>query len=169
MRPAWRDVVGLTGSVAALLALSACDEPGPLSAAARGRLPPAPEPSAWAQALEDKAFASAFPAKMRCEGSVDLLADRYAGARAIIGWGWISDPGRPVEYVVVVDEAGKMVGFGAGGQRRPDVPGALPAVASPNTGWTAVAPAEPRRRVQVYGVDRPSKAACGLGEIQIRP
>lgn len=153
--------------LAPLMALAACDEPGPLSAAAKGHLPPAPAAPAWSAGLRDQPLSASFPETTACLGWVDLLADRYAGARKVIGWGWNTPRAEPVARLVAVDDQGRMVGFGEGGLARPDVPRAAPEVRSDDSGWEVVASAPPGSVVQIYGVDPARGSACRIGQIEI--
>ena len=163
-----------------LLALAACDQPGPLSkkaaepaqpppAAAAPGIPPRPVPPAWAIPLLSKPLAESFPATAKCVGAVDGLGTRYVDARAITGWGWDEAGQKPVARVVAINRKGLMVGFGEGGEPRPDVPGQAAQVRSDRTGWTLVTIAPAMNGVRIYGIDPATRAACLLGEVASVP
>lgn len=154
--------------IAPFLLLSACDEPGPLSAAAKGHLPPTPAPPAWSAGLQDQPLVSVLPGEIVCLGAVDLLADRYAGARKVIGWAWNRSEAQPVARLVAIDEQGRIVGFGEGGTPRADVPRVVQEVQSDSSGWQLITWAAPGQRVQIYGVGAADASACRIGEIEIR-
>lgn len=146
-------------------ALAACDRPGPLSAAARGGLPPPPAVPGWAVSLMRQPLKTAFPASGACVGAVDGFSDRYAGARRARGWAWDPSHAQPVRRLAVVGAAGRMVGFGEGGDDRPDVPAARPEVSSRTTGWWVVAP-NMERSYTVYGLDEATRSACVIGVLR---
>lgn len=151
--------------VLGLASLAGCDEVGPLSAAAKGDLPPPPAPPAWAAPLRGQPLAAAFPVEAACLGFVDRPAERFKAARQVLGWAWHVTAGKAVAQVVTVDAAGRMVGFGEGGIARPDVPAALPEVGSPATGWALVTPTA-EKTYAVYGIDPASRSACRIGEVK---
>lgn len=150
-------------ALAAAGSLSACDQVGPLSAAARGA--PPPEPPAWAAPLIGRPLRTAFPVESVCLGFIDSTTDRFRAARKVVGWGWHVNAGKAVAQVVTVDAAGRMVGFGEGGIARPDVPAALPEVKSPTAGWALVTPAV-EKTYAVYGVDPVGHTACRIGDVK---
>lgn len=82
-----------------------------------------------------------------CRGSFDGF-DALDGALRLSGWA-LDDHGRPVDMLVVVDEAGSVVGYGAGGEPRPDVAAAIPG-AAPDGGFRAYAKGY-RGLIDVYG------------------
>jgi len=145
-------------ALAVLLAfgLAGCDRPGPLAAAGK----PPPAPPAWAVALNGRALAATFPGRETCVASVDAQGAHYQGARQLEGWAWNVSAGRAVDRFAVVDDQGRMVGFGEGGGARPDVPAARPDVRSANTGWQVIAPYGGRL---IYGLDPARRAACRIG------
>jgi hypothetical protein len=145
--------------------LAACDQPGPLSAAAKRQLAPPPAAPAWAAPLAGKALKSVFPAEARCVGYVDAVTDRFKDARKAVGWSWSVTHSQAVQRLVAVDAAGAMVGFGEGGTARPDVPAVRPEVGSPDTGWWLITPTA-ERSYAVWGVDAASGSACPIGEVK---
>jgi hypothetical protein len=152
-----------------LLALAGCDQPGPLAEKKAAEapagppapppLPPRPAPPTWAVPIMSQPLAEVFPKTARCTGAIDGVRERYVGARAIAGWGWNEAAQKPVAWVVAVNRKGLMVGFGEGGQARPDLAG------KEQAGWTLVTIAPAKNGVSVYGVDPATKAACLLGEV----
>jgi hypothetical protein len=153
---------------ATVFGLAACDQPGPLSAAARGDEPPPPAPPAWSAALLGQPLKVAFPGTFACVAAVDGPAGRFKGFRRIHGWGWKPLAARPVDHVAIVDAQGVMVGFGDGGQPRPDVPKARPQVTSDLTGWTALSPLR-ETSYQVFGIALQARAACPMGRVTLHP
>lgn len=166
-------------ALAALLALSACDQPKfrdtgpPPAAAAAGPKKDAVDPGgtpaspAWAQAYMGKDLRATFPRSGVCRGNTDIVQRKYAGAPAgvqIHGWGW--DVGRKarVDRIVLVDKSFRIVGAGEGGVSRPDVPTALPEITDGNTGWNAnvALSAGPLDGYGVTGDD----SVCVLGHIE---
>lgn len=145
--------------------LTACDQPGPLSAAAKRGLPPPPAAPAWAAGLQGQALKSVFPAEAACVGYVDALTDRFAAARKAVGWGWSVTHKQAVQRLAVVDAAGVMVSFGEGGTERPDVPAARPEVGSSTTGWWLITPTA-ERSYTVYGLDQATGSACAIGAVK---
>lgn len=165
-------------ALAALLGLSACDqpkwrEPPPAKAAAGA---PAkdkvetigtPAAPAWVQPLLGKTLRAAFPQSGICKGNTDIVQKRYSGAPAgvqIHGWGW--DVGRKarVERVVLVDATFRIVGGGEGGVSRTDVPTAVPEITDPNTGWNADL-AVTKGPLDGYGITG-DDSVCVLGHIE---
>lgn len=140
------------------LALAGCDQPGPLSAAARGTAP-RPAPPAWAPPLLETDLATAFPGTTTCEGAIGGLGQRYAEARAVTGWARDPATGAPVRRVAAVNRKGRFVGFGDGGQPVEGGRG--------DVGWSLVTGAPAKNGVRVYGLDAERRAACLLGEIVI--
>jgi hypothetical protein len=145
-----------------LTAAAGCDRPGPLSAAVRKDLAPAPPAPAWAAPLLGQALATAFPTVESCVASVDASTDRYRGAHGVEGWAWNETAQEPAAKLAVVDPAGRMVGFGEGGRSRTDVPGARKDVTSNATGYRVIAPDGPGPYL-IYAIDRGRRAACRIG------
>lgn len=109
----------------------------------------------------------------RCDGRLDDVAmhdegpGRFATAH---GWAWDAQELRHISRVVLVDQAGHIVGYGRGPLRRPDVPGGTGAeVAKQRVGWAghaAAAPGTTLRAFALVGVD----AVCRLqGEARLGP
>ncbi|MCR5879120.1 hypothetical protein [Phenylobacterium sp. J367] len=162
--------------LAGVLALAACDGPGPLSkkakegdaappaAPAAPPMPAAPKPPGWAPALLGQELTAVFPNALPCEGGVDGLGDRYQDAVTVTGWAWNTEAKAPVARVVAVNRKGRFVGFGEGGQTRPAVAEA-PDVTYQRAGWSLVTGAPAKNGVRVYGIDEGARAACLLGEV----
>ncbi len=74
----------------------------------------------------------------RCAGYFDKtepVADsQWPGYRAS-GWGWDRTLARPIEKLVITNEAGRIVGLATGGAERADVKRVVPGVTSSFTGW----------------------------------
>ena len=127
---------------------------------------PMPAYPAWASAmiganLKDKAKGSAV-----CKGALDVVSTKYVGARpgvAMEGWGWDEKGARPLDKVLFVDTEGRIVGAGVVGNRRDDVPKALPEVKTPAVGWKGVAGVT-SGEVQAVGLTT-GGASCTLGRI----
>jgi hypothetical protein len=128
----------------------------------------APDLPGWARGFEGKKIAAVGAQKLgACNGFVDGVLVRYAGARPgaqIAGWGWDSVAKTPYARVVLTD-GGVVVGAGAGGTERPDVPKVIPAITSAKTGWTAVVH-EPSGSLQGWGVS--SSGVCLLGRFDLK-
>ena len=164
--------------VAALFALTACDQPKRRDTTAPGTNAQGPQddtvdsggtPAApvWAQAMIGKNLREAFPKSGICRGNTDIVQRKYAGQPAgvqIHGWGW--DVGRKagIDRVLLVDKTFRIVGAGEGGVNRPDVPAALPEVTDQHTGWNANV-AVTAGPLDAYGVTG-GDSVCGLGHIE---
>jgi hypothetical protein len=138
-------------------------EPRALSPAA---LPALPD---WALGLTGRPLAQAFPRAEACIGNTDAVVMRYEGAPGgsrIAGWGWEIAARRPVARVVLTDEAGAIIGAGAGGRPRRDVAQARPELNSNAVGWQALT-ARTEGVVLAYGVAGDGTAACLLGRIKL--
>jgi hypothetical protein len=177
----------LATALAGLLALAACDQPkfrdkggDPAAAtpAAQQAAPPArvvptkaepvPEPPAWAAAHLGKNLRAQFPKTGICKGNTDIVDVRFTGDPAgvqLLGWAWDVPKKARVGRVVLVDKSMNIVGAGEGGAPRPDVPPAMPEIADPNTGWTAVTKltAGP---LDAYGIVGDGDTVCVLGHIE---
>lgn len=151
---------------AALLAgLAGCDRPGPYSSASLGERALPPIQPAWGRDLHNRPLKQVFPAVSKCIGFIDHYAERYAGARKVVGWSWNASLARPVDHLAAVDSKGRMVAFGAGGDDRPDVGVAHPEFGSHRVGWTLVAPTR-QARYTLFGLDEASGSACDLGVLE---
>lgn len=78
------------------------------------------------------------------------------------GWGWDVAARRPIEHVVLVDGAGRVLGVGLSGVRRQGVDVSSPWDRNQTTGWTASMTPGPGGEVVAYGVTA-AGAACELG------
>ncbi|WP_337185062.1 hypothetical protein [Phenylobacterium sp.] len=156
--------------LAGALAVAGCDQPKPrnLPPAAGPPVAPSPTPPApeWAKPLLGQALQTALPKTGACKGNTDVVQQTYAGDPAgvqIHGWGWDAARKARVERVVLTDAEGRIVGAGAGGGERPDVPAALAEVTDGQTGWNADAPVS-HGPLLAYGV-LADDTACVLGRI----
>lgn len=178
-------------ALAALLALTACDQPkfrdkgdgaqpAPGAAAPAAEAPPkvrviptkaepVPAPPAWAAAVMGKNLRAAFPKTGICKGNTDIVDVKFTGEPAgiqALGWGWDIPKKKRVDRVVLVDKNLVIVGAGEGGVPRPDVAQALPdEIKDQNTGWTAVTKltAGP---VDGYGIVGDGDSVCVLGHLE---
>jgi hypothetical protein len=146
-------------SCVALLALAACDKPGPLASSRR----PPPPPPAWGAPLQGRPVADAFPRKADCIGWVDETPEHFDGARKVTGWAWNRTDTSAMPRVVAVDAGGRMIGFGEGGGRRPDVRAANPEVRIGKTGWTLIAPYA--QGASVWAINPATRTACRVGPL----
>lgn len=181
-----------TSAVALIALTAACDRakprkgsdlpPGPMRVGATGapaapakpQTPttsdPLPAPPQWAQAYIGKPMKAVFPnAEGGCVGNTDVVNLRYQGASPgvrIEGWGWEPAAKKPVEHVLLVDDAGKVVGAGETGVARPDVVAARRDITSRTTGWQATT-ASTSGGIYGYGLLADGKTACRLGHINL--
>ena len=142
-------------------------EPRPASAPVLAA--PLPPPPAWGQPFMGRIITQALPQKETCTGATDAQVRRYAGAPAgseVGGWGWDQQANRPVDRVLLTDEALRVWGAAQGGEERTDVPKALPSVTSPRTGWRGSA-AGTSGLVVAWGLVDDGRAICPLGEIEL--
>lgn len=104
-----------------------------------------------------------------CIGNTDLIGMRYNGPFStgvrVEGWGWDTNGRKPVARVLLVDDAGKVVGAGETGLPRPDVAAARKEITSPTTGWQAYT-AQAAGGVYAFGLVG-EKAVCRLGHINL--
>lgn len=145
--------------------------PGPLARSEpRARsLDPLPAPPDWSTGLIGRPLAQAFPKAEACIGNTDAVVMRYEGSPAgarIAGWGWELAARRPVARVVLTDEAGAILGAGAGGRPRRDVAKAHPELTSHAVGWQALTP-RTEGVILAYGVAGDGEAVCLLGRIRL--
>ncbi|HEY8574531.1 hypothetical protein [Phenylobacterium sp.] len=98
-----------------------------------------------------------------CVAAFDMIqkAPEGSGWRAS-GWAWDVAAGAPVEAVVLVDAAGRVVTVGASGGWRADVPPVVPQVGSDYSGWNASIAAGPSFPVQAFGLLKDG-GRCDLG------
>ncbi|MDB5418558.1 MAG: hypothetical protein JWP50_1977 [Phenylobacterium sp.] len=173
-QPAWRDPATARGTAAlapAVVRVAAED------ATARRRsahadhataeaMPPPPD---WAADLLGKPLRVAFPALGDCIGNTDAVKARFGdglGGSKIAGWGWDPTHQAPVPRVVLADRDFRIVGAGASGARRRDVPRAVPSVTSETTGWEALTPLN-AGPVDAWGVLADGKTVCKLGHLEL--
>jgi hypothetical protein len=104
------------------------------------------------------------PTAGRCLGAFDLVdvAAPPSLPRPLLGWGWDLAQGRSFARVAIVDDTGRVVGIGVGGEVRRDVPAAVHAVRSLRSGWIASAAPGNARYLVAYGI-LGGGAACELG------
>ena len=112
-------------------------------------------------------FSRPLAAAGSCLGAFDGVAPAPAppGAPAVwhaAGWGWDVNAHHDLSRVVLVDGAGRVLGIGVSGVRRPDVAKAVRQVRSPNPGWIATLNARADREVIAYGITA-AGSACELG------
>ena len=168
--PSWYAVLGLT-----LLAPGCNGKPEDASAytstapavaaptAAETKSPAPPYP-AWAAPMIGREVRDVTRGAAVCKGALDAVTLKHTGARPgaeIEGWGWDEQGARPLDKVLLVDSAGRVVGSGVFGKLRPDVPKAVPEVKTPAVGWKGVA-GMTRGEVQAMGVTA-GGGACPLG------
>ena len=96
-----------------------------------------------------------------CRGAFDGLAPDASGLSRAVGWGWDETARRAFARVVIVDDAGKVLGVGLSGQPRPDVAKAVREVHGAS-GWLALTTPAPGREVIAYGITA-SGQACEIG------
>lgn len=101
----------------------------------------------------------------RCLGSFDsarLLGRAPGQFAAATGWAWDRQERTRLNRVVLVNEAGVIVGFGRGPLRRSDVPaGTGRAVPDTRVGWVGRAAAGPGTTLRAFALAAPD-AACPL-------
>jgi hypothetical protein len=99
-----------------------------------------------------------------CQGAFDALEPVEAGAgegAKAAGWAWDVAAGARPRRIVLTGLGGRIVGLGAAGVPRADVPAAVAAVTTPSVGWQAVAAPAPGE-LRAYAVLRDGRA-CLLG------
>jgi len=131
---------------------------------------PLPAPPAWAAGYIGKTLTEVFPDQNgQCVGNTDNVNLHYNGANhglRVEGWGWAPAAKAPVQRVLLVDEAGKVVGAGETGKPRPDVIAARKDITSPTTGWQAVT-AKTTGGIYAFGVMPDGKQLCRLGHLNL--
>lgn len=108
----------------------------------------------------------------RCLGSFDgatLRASAPTPFATVTGWGWDRGARTRLDRIVLVNQAGEIVGLARGPLRRLDVPrGTGRAVRDTRVGWTGHALAGPGTTLRAYGVAE-AGAACPLpGAVTLR-
>jgi hypothetical protein len=141
--------------------------PAPGAATSQEPLPATPE---WAAGYMGKKLAEVFPDQSgQCIGNTDLVNLHYNGATPgvrVEGWGWAPAAKAAVQRVLLVDEAGEVVGAGESGKPRPDVTAARKDITSPTTGWQAVT-AKTTGGVYAFGLMPDGKQLCRLGHLSL--
>ncbi|MDP3175461.1 MAG: hypothetical protein Q8M88_13590 [Phenylobacterium sp.] len=102
--------------------------------------------------------------RTECTGAFDAWTPAPGASGAAwrgAGWAWDALADQRVKQLVLVGGDGRIVGVGAGGDNRPDVPQVVPQVDNPNVGWTASA-RPPKTSVTAYAVLRDGRA-CEIG------
>lgn len=144
--------------------------PPPKKAKARPTDPGAvPPPPAWVTPLLGKTLRAAFPRDGVCVGNTDAVSVVFLGdpkGARLVGWAWEYATKAPVPRVVLVDDQERIIGGGASGLPRTDVPKALPAVTSDKTGWEATAPVA-SGLVRAFGVVENGQAVCPLAGAEL--
>jgi hypothetical protein len=131
--------------------------------------PPPPFPG-WVEALMGQPLRTAFPGQGACQGNTDAIAWAYPGrpgVAVLVGWAWDTTAKAPPARVVLTDPDGMIVGGGATGVARLDVPKAMPAVTSTTTGWQALSPVLGGRRVSAWAIVGGGRAVCPLGGLDV--
>ncbi|MBS7788447.1 hypothetical protein KTR66_00495 [Roseococcus sp. SDR] len=102
----------------------------------------------------------------RCLGSLDgarLLGPPPGQIAAATGWAWDRQERTRINRLLLVNEAGVIVGYARGPLRRADVPaGTGRAVPDTRVGWVGRAAAGPGTVLRAYGI-LGADAACALG------
>jgi hypothetical protein len=101
----------------------------------------------------------------RCVGSFDGATLQGTGPgrfAAATGWAWDRQQRTPLNRLVLVNEAGVIVGFARGPLRRHDVPAATRGdISNPRVGWVGRAAAGPGTTLRAYALAEPD-GACPL-------
>jgi hypothetical protein len=131
---------------------------------------PLPALPKWSAAYVGKPLKDVFADQgAPCIGNTDLIGMRYTGAAStgvrVEGWGWDTTGKKAVARILLVDDAGKVVGAGETGLPRPDVAAARKDITSPTTGWQAYT-AQSAGGVYAFGLVG-EKAVCRLGHINL--
>jgi hypothetical protein len=177
-------------ALAVLVLAAACDKPKPRparppevlnrglpdatppTAAPSGATSPEslPPPPAWAAGFIGKTISQVFPDQNgQCVGNTDVVSLYYRGSSQglrVEGWGWVPAAKAPVARVLLVDDAGKIVGAGETGKPRPDVTAARKDITSPTAGWQA-ATAKSTGGIYAFGLMPDGKQACRLGHLNL--
>ena len=91
-----------------------------------------------------------------------LLGSAPAQFAAVTGWAWDRQERHRVNQLLLVNQAGVIVGYARGPLRRPDVPaGTGRSVPDTRVGWVGRAAAGPGTTLRAYGLAEPG-AACPL-------
>lgn len=153
---------------AASFALASCDNPKPRAGDPPAIAAGAAAIPAWAVSLMDKELAVVFPKEGACKGNIDALdqfVERPEPGATLNGWAWNMAAGAPVDRIVFADDEGIIVGAGAGGFERPDVPKAIAEVTTPKVGWRGFATRQ-QGAVRAFGVVSEG-TICNLGRLEL--
>jgi hypothetical protein len=135
-------------------------QPGAGAPTSQDSLPAQP---AWAADYIGKTLAAVFPDQNgQCIGNTDNVNLYYRGASQgvrVEGWGWAPAAKAAVARVLLVDEAGKVVGAGETGKPRPDVNAARKDITSVTAKTTG--------GVYAYGLMPDGKQLCRLGHLSL--
>lgn len=105
-----------------------------------------------------------------CLGYIDNAVRQNGGGRGLrlSGWAWDRDHDRRVMQLLIVNDAGRIVGLASGGAYRGDVPTAVRAVDHVGNGWRGYALGNPGEVLTVYGLTG-AGSACALGKVTAPP
>jgi hypothetical protein len=106
----------------------------------------------------------------RCIAVIDRAAPTPDDPRGLhlAGWAWDNAKHRRVNKLVIVNDAGEVVGLASGGYARPDVPKAEHRVDHAASGWQGFALGKPGQTFGVYGM-LAGGHACRVGETVATP
>ena len=108
-----------------------------------------------------------------CLGSFDIASGAgVQGGAKVQGWAWSRPEMKSPTQVLLVDDAGIIVGLATGGIQRPDVLAVVPEVTDAGIGWEGYA--KGARAVSAYALIESGRATCrlpgsfnaGLGALQ---
>jgi hypothetical protein len=97
-----------------------------------------------------------------CLGNVDgASSDGDEGGARVHGWAWSRRDKNAPNQILLVDDAGVIVGLASSGIERPDVVAAIPEIKDNRTGWQGYA--KEARKVSAYALIAGGREACQLG------
>ena len=104
-----------------------------------------------------------------CLGSFDSASSvAVQGGTNVRGWAWSTREKKTPSQILLVDDAGIVVGLASSGIERPDVVGAIPEIKDKMTGWQGYA--KEGRKVSAYAIIEGGREACELsGSFDIVP
>ncbi len=104
-----------------------------------------------------------------CLGYFDIASGvGVQGGAKVRGWAWSRQEKNAAGLILLVDDAGIIVGLASGGIERPDVVAAIPEINDRRTGWQGYA--KEGRAVSAYALIEGSREACMLsGSFNIAP
>ena len=104
-----------------------------------------------------------------CLGYFDIAsAVGVQGGERVQGWAWSRPEKNAPSLILLVNDAGVIVGLASGGIERPDVVAAIPEVSERRTGWQGYA--KEGRAVSAYALIEGRREACRLsGSFNIVP